>query len=133
MGEEVSDGDPFPTPPPALNSLPPTPIRSSQSSSAVSIQKVDDHDLLLPEVGNKFVDYKRRQVTPGTLTSIQSKIDLFVKILTENNLHQPLRVSDLSAPKIRSFRDVLLMVPSKRGGLPKDRIRPAHTPSSLIA
>jgi|GEM_PF-2681155 len=65
-GEEVSGDDPFPTLPPALNSLRPTPIRSSQPSSAVSIQKVDDDDLLLPEVGNKFVDYKRRLVTPGT-------------------------------------------------------------------
>lgn len=106
--EEVSSDGLFPTPPPALNSLPPTAIRSTQPSASVSIWKVDDDDLLLLDVGKKFVDYKRRLVTPGTLTSIQSKVDLFVKILTENNQHQPLRVSDLSAPKMRSFRDVLL-------------------------
>ena len=105
---------------PSLITLPPASSGPLPSSSGISIQKVDDDDLLLPEVGNKFVDYKRRLVTPGTLTSIQSKVDLFVKILTEYNLQQPLRVSDLSAPKIRSFRNVLLTIPSKRGGLPKD-------------
>jgi integrase len=118
--ERSSREDRLPTPPPALNSLQPDPIRSFQTSTSVSIWKVDDDDLLLVDVGKKFVDYKQRLVTPGTLTSIQSKVDLFLKILLENNGNQPLRVSDLSAPKMRSFRDVLLTVPSKRGGLPKD-------------
>jgi hypothetical protein len=101
---------------PSLINPPP----ASPSPSSISIQKPDEDDLLLVEVGQKFVDYKRRLVTPGTLTSIRSKIDLFLKILTENNNNHPLRISDLSAPKMRTFRDVLLTVPSKRGGLPKD-------------
>jgi integrase len=105
---------------PSLINRPPASRGPSPSPSAASIQKPDEDDLLLIDVGKKFVDYKRRLVTPGTLTSIQSKVDLFLKILLENNGNQPLRVSDLSAPKMRSFRDVLLTVPSKRGGLPKD-------------
>jgi integrase len=119
-GEASSSNDAFTTPPPASNSLTLDPTHSIQPSPFVSTRTVDEDDLLLVDVGKKFVDYKRRMVTPGTLTSIQSKVDLFLKILLENNGNQTLRISDLSAPKIRSFRDVLLTVPSKRGGLPKD-------------
>jgi len=105
---------------PSLINPPPASRVPSPSPSSISIQKPDEDDLLLVDVGKKFVDYKRRMVTPGTLTSIQSKVDLFLKILLENNNNHTLRISDLSAPKMRSFRDVLLKVPSKRGGLPKD-------------
>jgi hypothetical protein len=105
---------------PSLITPPPASRGPSPSSSGISIQKLDEDDLLMAEVGLKFLDYKRGQVTAGSLTSIQSKVDLFLKILTEHNHNQPLRVSELSNPKMRHFRDVLLKMPSKRGGLPKD-------------
>jgi site-specific recombinase XerD len=105
---------------PSLIKPPPASRDPSQSSSGISISEVDEDDLLLAKVGQKFLDYKRGQVTAGSLTSIQSKVDLFIKILSEHNHNQPLRVSELSNPKIRHFRDTLLKMPSKRGGLPKD-------------
>ena len=105
---------------PSLITLPPASRGASPSSSGISNQKSDENDLLLVDVGNKFVEYKRGLVTAGTLTSIQSKVDLLLKILLEHNGNRPLRVFDVSAPKMRHFRDVLLKLPAKRGGLPKD-------------
>lgn len=92
-------------------------------SSPLPSEKVttsSNADPLLTEVRQKFLDYKRDFVTAGTLVATESKIDLFVKILTEQNRNQVPRISELSSEKMRDCRDVLVKIPANRGTLPKD-------------
>lgn len=62
-GEVAGEMDPSRSEPSLINH-PPASSGPSQSSSGISNLEVDDDDLLLVDVGNKFVDYKRQQPRP---------------------------------------------------------------------
>ena len=98
-----------------LSSIP----TSSSASSPVSKWKSDPDDLPLSVLAERFIEQKKRHVRSGTATSLEGKVIQFVSILTEFNEGKTPSVSELTMAKIRTYRDVLLLIPARRNGLPK--------------
>ena len=95
---------------------------STSSSTQTTIPEIliSADDLWLTEAIKRFVCHKSNTVKPGSLIALESKLNLFVKILTEDNNGKPLRISELTGPKIRSYRDQMQSLPKARGGLPQN-------------
>lgn len=77
-------------------------------------------DLAIDELAAKFIEYKQPSITSGTATSSNSKLDLFIKILTEHNNGVTPKVSKLDQAKIRDYRDTLKLIPARRNAFPKN-------------
>ena len=81
-------------------------------------QPVVVDDELLSTLGLRFLEYKRPLLSPGSWTSVDSKIRIFLAVLAE--YHSPeLKVSALTSGMIRDYRDVLLKLPAHRAGFPE--------------
>jgi integrase len=90
---------------------------SGGSDSALPQPVVVD-DELLSTLGLRFLAYKRPLLSPGSWTSVDSKIRIFLGVLAE--YHSPeLKVSALTSGMIRDYRDVLLKLPAHRAGFPE--------------
>lgn len=99
------------------NPLQPSSIPTSPS---VSKWNTDPDDLSLSVLAERFIAQKKRHVRAGTAISIEGKVLQFVSILTEYNEGKNPSVSELTMAKIRTYRDVLIQIPARRNGLPKN-------------
>ncbi|MFN5745001.1 MAG: hypothetical protein ACK443_02780 [Methylococcaceae bacterium] len=96
----------------------PSPI--TDSSIPIYEWKPDPDDLPLSVLAERFIEQKKRHVRSGTAISLEGKVTQFVSIVTEYNEGTIPSVSELTMAKIRTYRDVLIQVPARRNGLPKN-------------
>jgi integrase len=71
-------------------------------------------DLPLDDITQRFIDYKQSKVTVGTTEAIRAKLDIFLKIIRENNDGRTIHLTELTQAQVRHYRDTLQKIPAYR-------------------
>ncbi|MDP1615437.1 MAG: site-specific integrase [Methylococcales bacterium] len=93
-------------------------VPSGTANSPQTSKPAPSEDLTIEELAKRFIEYKKTSNTVGTLQSTNSKIGLFVKILSEHHDGKAPTVSQLNTANIRHYRDTLVTIPAQRKGFP---------------
>ena len=87
-------------------------INTTDNSAAAAIKS--ENNIELNELLIKFVEFKKDDVTDGTLTSIKSKLTMFLSIVFETSKNNKLLTSELTQELVRNYRDTFKKIPARR-------------------
>ncbi len=73
-----------------------------------------ENNIELNELLAKFIEFKRGGVAVATLSSIKSKLQIFLKIVFEISNNNELLTCELTQELVRNYRDTFKKIPAKR-------------------
>lgn len=87
-------------------------INTSDNSIPAVIKS--ENNIELNELLTRFIAFKKDDVVEGTLTSIKSKLQMFLNIVFEVSTNRKLHTGELTQELVRSYRDTLKKIPARR-------------------
>ena len=74
----------------------------------------------IPQITQDFLDFKEKNLKPGSFLKVKSRIDLFQRYSTEQNINT---IQDISPQFLRDFRDIVQKLPKNRHNLEAETIQ----------
>jgi integrase len=96
----------------AIQTIASNQINISENSSTTANKS--ENNIEINELLTKFIAFKKDDVTKGTLTSIKSKLQMFLNIVFEISKNNKLLTCELTQELVRNYRDTLKKIPARR-------------------
>lgn len=97
----------------AIHAMATTTQISSLDNSIADTSK-SENNIELTELFIRFIEFKKEDVTEGSLTSIKSKLRMFLNIVFEVSKNNKLLTGELTQELVRNYRDIFKKIPARR-------------------
>ena len=88
--------------------------QASPSTNSIIPNIASVNNIILTDLVDNFITFKKDDVTTGTLVSIKSKLLMFLGIATEFSQNKNLLSCELTSEIVRNYRDTLKKIPARR-------------------